>query len=328
MHWLGIFFLCLALNFADGILFLDGFYLDHPGLAFWEDPLVFLYGPLLLFFAKGMRQERFTQKDAWHLLPFLLVLVSILFSYHFKSEAYQREILSKVNTLELPTGLLGVLLLIFAHFFIYALRARKLLREHRENLRGYYSNLEVNWALQVINYLLLIFVFSFLATLFEAAGSIELYKSALLLSASLTSLFVFRILLKALNEPLFKVPQQPPATQQNNTDDTAVIQQIEDALQAKIYEDPTLTLNQLAEQIDESPRRVSQVINKHMANNFYDLINRARITEAGRLLREAPEMNITEIMFATGFNSKSSFNTQFRKSFGSAPSIYRKNLSN
>ncbi|MBT8113748.1 MAG: hypothetical protein KJP04_00090, partial [Arenicella sp.] len=60
--WIALFFILLAINLTDGLLGLSGFYLQHPHLAGWEDPLVLLYGPVLYFFAASLtiNQHRWT----------------------------------------------------------------------------------------------------------------------------------------------------------------------------------------------------------------------------------------------------------------------------
>ena len=55
-RWIGLFFLLLALNFADGLLYLSGFYLAHPRLAAWEEGFTLLYGPLCRFAFRQYQQ--------------------------------------------------------------------------------------------------------------------------------------------------------------------------------------------------------------------------------------------------------------------------------
>ena len=86
-----------------------------------------------------------------------------------------------------------------------------------------------------------------------------------------------------------------------------------------------LTLEQLAKQLELSPRTLSNVINRHFELNFFEFINRYRVEEAKHLLQN-PELNnktMIEIMAESGFNSKATFNTFFKKLVGSTPSQYR-----
>jgi AraC-like DNA-binding protein len=90
----------------------------------------------------------------------------------------------------------------------------------------------------------------------------------------------------------------------------------------KPYLDNSLTLQGLAEQTNSSERQLSFLINKVLGQHFYDYINSYRIEEACRLLTQN-DLNIQQIMYEVGFNSKSSFNTAFKKNTGQTPSQFR-----
>ncbi|HNL01313.1 MAG TPA: helix-turn-helix domain-containing protein, partial [Leptospiraceae bacterium] len=56
---------------------------------------------------------------------------------------------------------------------------------------------------------------------------------------------------------------------------------------------------------------------------FRDYINGFRLEEAARLLIEEPRRSILSILFASGFNSKSSFHKLFQARFHCSPAEYR-----
>ena len=91
------------------------------------------------------------------------------------------------------------------------------------------------------------------------------------------------------------------------------------------YCDPNLTIGDLADQLNFPKRRLSQLINAHYGQNFVDFINTYRIEKAKeRLLHPKDEKEtILEVMYEVGFNSKSSFNTVFKKKTGLTPSQYK-----
>ncbi|WP_408641487.1 helix-turn-helix domain-containing protein [Spirosoma telluris] len=62
-----------------------------------------------------------------------------------------------------------------------------------------------------------------------------------------------------------------------------------------------------------------------MGQHFFDYINRHRIEEAKRLFRQSTDAKLTvlEVLYQVGFNSKSSFNTLFRKYTGQTPTDYK-----
>ena len=99
--------------------------------------------------------------------------------------------------------------------------------------------------------------------------------------------------------------------------------------QEQAYTNPDLTLAELAAMLELTPRRLSEVINRHFGQNFMDFINTHRIDFAKqRLLKpEDPKETISEVMYASGFNSKSSFNTLFKQKTGKTPSEFKRSQS-
>jgi ligand-binding sensor domain-containing protein/AraC-like DNA-binding protein len=95
----------------------------------------------------------------------------------------------------------------------------------------------------------------------------------------------------------------------------------------KVFLDPDLTLKKLAQRLAIHYNHLSRIINERYGESFNNYINRHRIEEAKKRLADPAfaDKNILEIMLETGFYSKSTFNTAFRKFTGSSPSDYRKN---
>ncbi|GAB2568960.1 helix-turn-helix domain-containing protein [Spirosoma areae] len=94
----------------------------------------------------------------------------------------------------------------------------------------------------------------------------------------------------------------------------------------KPWLEPELTLDKLAKELGINRFYVSQVINEQLGKSFSDLINGYRITEAKRLLLDPAKAHysMVGVGFEAGFNSKTAFNTTFKKLTGQSPSDYRK----
>jgi AraC-like DNA-binding protein len=93
----------------------------------------------------------------------------------------------------------------------------------------------------------------------------------------------------------------------------------------KPFLEPELTLQQLAARLSLKPKMLSLVINEKLGRNFFDFINHYRIEEAKRMLTNPEDKKITilEVLYEVGFNSKSSFNTLFKKYTGLTPSAFK-----
>ncbi|MCB0662465.1 MAG: helix-turn-helix domain-containing protein [Saprospiraceae bacterium] len=89
----------------------------------------------------------------------------------------------------------------------------------------------------------------------------------------------------------------------------------------KPYLDPDLTLRKLAEQLDLHPNQLSWLLNDGFGKNFNEFINHYRI-EAFKVMARDPKnshLTIMAIAYDTGFNSKTVFNTFFKKETGTTP---------
>ena len=106
-------------------------------------------------------------------------------------------------------------------------------------------------------------------------------------------------------------------------------QQLQEYMQEqKPYLNPMLSLSDLASQLAVPSYTLSQVLNQELKQNFYDFVNYYRLEESKRLLSDsAPkESKILEVGFKSGFNSKSVFNSAFKKHTGMTPREFRKYL--
>jgi AraC-like DNA-binding protein len=83
------------------------------------------------------------------------------------------------------------------------------------------------------------------------------------------------------------------------------------------------SLPDLAQQLGVSIHLLSQAINNGLGKTFFELVAEYRVAEAKRLLKDQPNIKIEEIAGQVGYNSKSSFNTAFRKITGMTPSEFR-----
>src|SRR5690606_27791963 len=86
------------------------------------------------------------------------------------------------------------------------------------------------------------------------------------------------------------------------------LQQLNDYMRGqKPFLNADLTLPELAGLLGIPAHHLSQIINSEYGRNFYDFINGYRLQEAARLLKDQGynDKYITQIMYDSGFNSKS-----------------------
>lgn len=91
----------------------------------------------------------------------------------------------------------------------------------------------------------------------------------------------------------------------------------------KIYRDSELTLQSMAESLLLTPHQLSQFLNEQLRTSFTGFLNKYRIEEAKQLLRKKTGHTVLTICYFVGFNSKSAFNTVFKRFTGRTPTEYR-----
>ncbi|MDX1960074.1 MAG: helix-turn-helix domain-containing protein [Leptospiraceae bacterium] len=96
----------------------------------------------------------------------------------------------------------------------------------------------------------------------------------------------------------------------------------------KLFCDEDLKLTRLAELVNIRADQLSELINTEFNKSYSRFINEFRVEEAKKILLTEKDRNILSIALAVGFNSKSSFNTEFKRITGITPTEFRNNISN
>lgn len=92
-----------------------------------------------------------------------------------------------------------------------------------------------------------------------------------------------------------------------------------------LYRDPNLSLTRLSQHIGSSSNYVSQTLNEHLQQSFFDFVNKWRIDEA-KVELASSNATILEIAYQVGFNSRSAFYAAFKKHALMTPTQFRSKL--
>ncbi|WP_348709631.1 AraC family transcriptional regulator [Tenacibaculum sp. 190524A05c] len=125
---------------------------------------------------------------------------------------------------------------------------------------------------------------------------------------------------KSIREQNLKKPE----AQQNSN--SKKFKDIEDYLvDNRRFLDNLLSLETLANELRVSTSQLSKLINEQSSKNFNQLINEYRIEYSKDLLQnnDYDQYTITSIALESGFNSKSTFYTAFKKHTGVTPTQFR-----
>ena len=92
----------------------------------------------------------------------------------------------------------------------------------------------------------------------------------------------------------------------------------------KEHSSEKISLSDVANVCDVSVAYLSRRFKSDLGIGFSDYISMQRLERAEAMLREHPEMSITEVAFSSGFNDSNYFSDKFKKTYGVSPLRYRK----
>ncbi len=346
--------LTLAIELALQCYLRTGLYRTFPYLLGFDRSLPLLYGPALYLLAGAATGtiRRLRPAQLVHLLPFSLHFLLML-PFHIKSPAtkifLQEQFIPGVASIEPhPAPLFIVKLLVLLCYLIAAFVA---VGRHERLIREFFSAIEryeLSWfrllllvpAAQIVILLATIVTYGFFQPGFVRVEMPDGYFVALILFIVTAGIQIIRtpgLWRSAVDiETLF---DPPPVDQTDDGDakyqktriDPALAEQYKKRLLAYMdaerpYKDPLLTLPQLAKRLNAPAHHLSQVINGLVGQNFYAFVNGYRIEYAKQILAQGGPAaeNILAVAYESGFNSKSAFNTYFRKQTGVTPSEFKR----
>lgn len=153
---------------------------------------------------------------------------------------------------------------------------------------------------------------------------------AIHLLTGVSGVFVAVVMLCALiGLPLFLSAQphdvaRDLAAQAPLEEDKELLRRLDQLMvEQRIFTDPDLTLARLGRRLHCPARNVSKAVNLIHQENVSRYINGYRVRHAAMLLKTT-DRPVTDVMLEAGFQSKSSFNTEFRRVIGQTPSSYRR----
>lgn len=335
--FLSLYFIVRAINLSAY------FYSDYLDLPITLELLrmdigSFLQFPFLYLFVLSIVYSNFKlkRKHLLHLLPFVFITLLQIPSFYFTSFIQQNEFAD--TYLHNPIGTISIISAHFQALFYIFLIFIELKRYKTVVLQNYSiaNSFNYKWLFQMNTFISIIFLIAIFKNLRKYIDipllSFDFFK---LLVAIALLIFTCWLVIKALHAPkLFKGVdvnlQVISETKKSNTTDNNTKELLEKLTafmnENEPYTNPELTITELANGLNVEERKLSGLINRHMNLNFHRYINSYRIEKA-KLLFQNPEyqkLTVLEILYQVGFNSKSSFNTYFKKETSYTPTEYRK----
>lgn len=285
---------------------------------------------------------RLQWKHLVHLLPFIVVNLVFIPRIYLNLDTDSDTFAATLN--QLPEIYFIQILIEFQYAF-YIVSVFFILKKYREIYLENYANSSTatyKWLFQITCVFLIAHSIVALKNLLRYSGFREIFLWANVLVGSIALFITCWFIMKALNHPeLFRgvnsklkltkdiLPEVEDKSASSNVQNDLISSQISALKQYMVekepFLDPSLTIQELANQIDIPVRDLSVLINHQMDQHFFDFVNEYRIQKAMNILKDQSKSQLTvlEILYEVGFNSKSSFNTSFKKYTNLTPTAYR-----
>ncbi|MBF4466452.1 AraC family transcriptional regulator [Flavobacterium sp. LC2016-12] len=323
----GVFLLLWATFWMDELALLIGFSKINVYLNVIIHFIQF-FTPLVLYFSIVFFTNpnyKFSKYDLKYLiLPFIFLALLVILS--IKSSAF--------------VHLFSIVLMLIQSLF-YVLASYLKIRKHKKNTLVFSSNaneIDLSWLEYIILSLFLMSIiitiynmFFFLSTLNIFLNGISFIIILIISHYSLKQKEIFPLDEKQRSQIILINEQEDliEAKRKVVSDEELVALKIklhQVMLEQQPYLDSELNLIKLSELVKSTPHQVSYAINSGFNENFFHFINKYRVERAKKLLvnDKMKHFSILGIAYESGFNSKTSFNSTFKKITNQTPSEFKK----
>ncbi len=317
----------------------SGLIINFPYLLGIIIPFPLLHGPFLYVYTRQIIKCNKNNQYNWlHFLPFFAMHLYLIQFYTLKT----LEKLSIIGNHGIGyEGFLNVKSkLIFVSGMTYIIASLLLIKKHQVNLKNANSNMEkfnLTWLKYLICGLLVIWIL-------VLSGNDEFVFVAGTVFVLLVGIFGIQ-----KSYIFFNLPAKVELKETTNSEHTTgpkntfnsryensgldnekkelIVQQLHILMNTeKVFLDPELSLSTLALKLNTQTNYVSQCLNEKFEMSFYEYINAERVKEFVRrtTLPEYKNLKLIAVAFDCGFNSKSTFNRAFKKTYGKTPSAFIK----
>lgn len=332
--------------FLFSVRALNVYLLETTRLPIYKDieiltwPFLFLFAPLYYLYSRALLLHApiFRRKNFVHVVPALSLSIFVLVYFLMRLLGLSVAVFESEDSL-FAMILNGIYNLLFSFLgWYYTIRVLQLLRHYSRRIRNYYSNLShrsLPWLWTLTGFQAVIWTFETVVNTLQFAG-IPIHPAVQMTTFIVLTLWVYVIGYFAINQPetlsgeLLESIEEPARKYSKSGLDDAKALAIKNALielmeKEKPHLNGEITLQDLAGRLSVSEHNLSEVINVQLGQKFFDFINHYRVEIAKQKLADPQfhHFNILAVGLEAGFNSKSTFNSIFKKHTGFTPSEYR-----
>lgn len=302
---------------------------QYPEVFYSTEFTFFLWGPVIYLFFRTTTELTFeyNKKHLLHLLPAIFHTLFLILRFHILPSSQKIILLQSSVFSQIEDGIIhsakNLSVIIYLYFSFRLFNRYKKTVYVEEN---HFIKKSIDW----LGFLLIIFcVVEFIQILQFIDIQTRIYNKIIYdITTPIWFVIALILLYKALQNPdFFQYIPTEIKVQIINDDIKILAKKIEEiVIKESLYRNTDLQLNQIAERLGVTTRRVSQAINLYFEKNFSDFINFYRIEEAKKLLLDSnyKKEKVLSVGYDVGFNSKASFNRVFQKFTGTTPSNFKR----
>jgi len=346
---LAFFLIVIAID-SDSIFLGRYIYPNYPALGVFLSNLVFLKMPFLFLYFLSVTYSDF--KLSWkyllHAIPWILVTIIFIPNFYAVDHQSQLAFIQSFSLSEWQPEVRYSYILLHVQIISYIIASFYIIGRYRRLLLENYSNASLfnyNFLFLFLSILSIKSIVSSIKDLYMFIGSEDLYFYSLMVTSVLALIYIIWLVMKAMKHPeLFRGIDSKLQLVSNMVKKDAELEKPDDLanmnkeVNEKVkrlnsfmaenepYLDPSLSIYDLAKQTNMPTKELSLLINHDLNQHFFDFVNGFRIRKAMEMLKDPKKKDYTvlEILYDVGFNSKSSFNTAFKKYTQLTPTQYRK----
>ncbi|MEI7012537.1 helix-turn-helix domain-containing protein [Leptospira licerasiae] len=327
------------------------------GPEFLDFTILFPYtfGPLLLLYIRNLTTEgkSFRRTDLLHFVPFTVLLCIFIYRLFFlqpPEDEFDPHDWHRPSKGFHPNG--GLLV---TSMLVYSVWIFLLLDKHKKNVVNHFSNIDSIKDLRWMYWSLILFVIStgvhfLLEGLLFTDLSPETYEPRLVRGGAVLAFSVFFCWFgvrqtvvythrelhafkeKTLNEEEEAEEERKKYEKSGLREDMIpeYLSKIRNYMESeKPYKDSEFSIDLLSENTEVPRFYITQILSETLETNFYNFVNEYRIKDIILALKRISEErpNFLRLALEYGFNSKSTFNTSFKKVTGKTPTQYLEEIS-
>jgi len=342
--FMGLFILSLSLTLLEGWLNYTGYIFEVLWLSNFSEPINFLIGGLLYLFIDTQIEPDIKKKYWLHFIPSIIWLGVCMF-YFLQPDAVKYNDTIEVMQLNIPRvneispfsddpfGIrshANILTGIYFSIYILIIARRISLKANSIGESIFTTTNKTLKSVRNIFYhvLVIIIIFILVKMFFKNdVGDffILLYASFMIFITAMNIMnqsTYYNEVSTFLELPSLKYKKSSLEELEKNSILEKIISLMENE---KYFLSSTVSLSGLSKEIKESSHHVSQVINEKLNQSFFEMLASYRVDEAKAILKTelGKKLTIEEVAERVGYNSKSAFNTAFKKFSSQTPSAYR-----